>query len=203
MIRKAYQHILARVYDPFLSGLEKTLSRHRKELLSQTHGKILEVGAGTGVNFSLYPENTQIIALEPSGPMLQMAKKKLNRPNIKLLNMSLEEFAEAENSNEQFDFIVSMLVLCTVKDPIKSIEIYKKFIKPDGKLLVLEHIHAENSMYGKLQSFINPIWKPLADGCNLTRRQDKLLKENGFIPIEETYFRTGTDWYKAVMKKKI
>ena len=72
-------------------------------------------------------------------------------------------------------------------------------LKKDGQLLVLEHIHATGRFYGKIQSLVNPVWRPFADGCNLTRRQDLILKEAGFKALYEDYFSLGTDWYEAVM----
>ncbi len=200
MIGKVYRHILARIYDPFLAPLEKTLTEHRKELLSMTYGNVLEVGAGTGVNFDWYPDKARVYAIEPSVAMLKRALRKNRRDNIRLFNISVEEVPHQSALPERFDFIVSMLVMCSVKDDKQTALLYKKLLKPGGKLLVLEHIHSGNhTAYGKFQSFINPVWRPLTDGCNLTRRQDIVLKETGFVPEKETYFKTGTDWYKAVM----
>ena len=201
MINKAYRHLLARIYDPFLASLEKVLSSYRRELLSQTYGNVLEVGAGTGVNIPYYPPHAEVFAVEPSLPMLLRAEKKNNRNNYRLFNIAVEDVPGHPGLPDQYDFIVSMLVMCSVKDEKKVAGLYKKLLKPGGKLIVLEHIHAGNhTVYGKFQTLVNPVWRPLADGCNLTRRQDKVLKEAGFVPEKETYFRTGTDWYMAVMK---
>ncbi len=200
MIRKAYQHILAQIYDPFLASLEEVLTAHRKELLSQTHGQVLEVGAGTGVNFKFYPPHAEVFAVEPSPAMYKKALKKKNASNIHLFNMAVEEVPASPHLPDRFDFIVSMLVMCSVKDERKVADLYKQLLKPGGKLLVLEHIHSGNhTFYGKFQTIVNPVWRPLSDGCNLTRRQDLVLKEAGFVPLKEEYFRTGTDWYKAIM----
>jgi len=202
LIRKQYQKIMTAFYDPFMASLEKVLIRHRTDLLSQTKGIVLEVGAGTGVNFELYPEDVTVYAVEPSTPMYKKALKKLNRPNIHLFNIGLEEVENYPEIPKEFDFIASMLVLCTIADPEKAAKTYYKMLKPTGKLLVLEHIHSEGKLYGTFQKMVNPVWRPFADGCNLTRRQDKILKRNGFKPLKEEYFTLGTDWYKAVMTKK-
>jgi len=189
-------------YDPFMASLEKVLVHKRKYLLSQTKGMVLEVGAGTGVNFDLYPSQVKVYAIEPSVPMYKKALKKAEKyPNIQVFNIGLEAVKNHSDFPEKFDFIASMLVLCTIEDPYKAAEIYSDLLQNEGKLLVLEHIHSGNTLYGKFQKIVNPIWKPFADGCNLTRRQDKILKQAGFIPLEEKYFTLGTDWYQAIMIK--
>ncbi len=196
-----YQHIMAAFYDPFMQSLEGDLLHHRQFLLNSAQGKILEVGAGTGVNFTLYPKHAEVYAIEPSKPMFKRAMKKIPPgSNIRIYNTSIEEVENIQEIPAAFDTIVSMLVLCTVKNLDTTIEIYKRLLRPGGLLLVLEHIHASNSLYGKFQTLINPIWRPFADGCNLTRRQDISLKTAGFIPANETYFRLGTDWYRAIMQ---
>ncbi len=193
---------MAAFYDPFMRSLEKVLIKHRRDLLQQTKGVVLEVGAGTGVNFSLYPDNVKVFAIEPSVPMYKRALKVAkNYPNIKVYNTGIEAVAGHPELPDNYDFITSMLVLCTIENPGKAVDIYKKMLKDDGRLLVLEHIHSTGKFYGKLQKIVNPVWRPIADGCNLTRRQDLLLKNAGFKALSESYFTLGTDWYKAVMIK--
>jgi len=200
LIRKHYQKFVAWYYDTFMKGLEKVLTRHRRDLIAYASGNILEVGAGTGVNFDLYPRDVQVYAIEPSVPMYKKAMKKAeNYPNIQVFNIGIEAVKEHPDLPAKFDTIASMLVLCTVKDEKKAARIYRDLLKEDGKLLVLEHIHASGKIYGKIQTAVNPVWRPLADGCNLTRRQDIVLKETGFYPLFEEFFSLGTDWYKAVM----
>ncbi len=200
MIREQYRKVMALFYDPFMEGLEKSLGRHRRFLLEKTGGKVLEVGAGTGVNFNYYPSGVEVFAVEPSVPMFKRARKRaLGKKHIRLYNIGIEQVPDHPAFPGKFDFIVSMLVLCTVKDLQKTVDIYARLLKPQGKLLVLEHIHSGDTFYGKFQKWINPVWRPFADGCNLTRRQDLALKEAGFIPESEHYFRLGTDWYRAVM----
>jgi len=204
LIRKQYQKIMAFFYDPFMKTLEKVLVRNRTELIENIYGKVLEVGSGTGVNFELFAQkNAEIYAIEPSVPMYKRAlKQQAGKENIKVFNIGIEDVLRHKEMPKQYDFVISMLVLCTVEDAQKAAKIYHTLLKENGKLLVLEHIHSQGTLYGKFQTFVNPIWKPFADGCNLTRRQDQILKETGFKPIEEKYFKLGTDWYQAVMIKK-
>ncbi len=200
MIKEQYRKLVALAYDPFMKSLEKVLIHHRRELISRTGGIVLEVGAGTGVNFSLYPPDVQVYAIEPSKPMYQKAlKQAAGKPNIRVFNIGIEQVSQHNEIPHQFDFVTSMLVLCTVSNPVEAAKIYQNLLKPEGKLLVLEHIHSTGKFYGWVQKIINPVWRPLADGCNLTRRQDYILKQQGFSAECEKYFTLGTDWYQAIM----
>jgi len=205
LIRKHYQKAMAFFYDPFMKTLEKVLVRNRTELIEHIYGDVLEVGSGTGVNFELYAQkDAEVYAIEPSVPMYKRALKQQKKyaPNVKVYNIGIEEVPQQTNMPQKYDFIVTMLVLCTVEDAEKAANIYRKLLKDDGKLLVLEHIHSTGTFYGKFQTFVNPVWKPFADGCNLTRRQDHILKKADFVSLEEKYFNLGTEWYQAVMIKK-
>jgi len=203
LIRRQYQKIMTFFYDPFMDSLEKVLIKHRKFLIEKVSGgNVLEVGSGTGVNFSLYPNTANVYAIEPSVPMYKKSLTKLpENKNINVYNIGIEEVEKHAELPKQYDFILTTLVLCTISNPVKAANIYKKLLKPEGKLLVLEHIHSSGTTYGKFQKIINPIWRPFADGCNLTRRQDIILKEVGFTALQEKYFHIGTDWYRAVMVK--
>ena len=198
--RKHYQKLMAVFYDPFMKSLEKVLTGRRRDLLQKTSGTVLEIGAGTGVNFPLYPKDVEVFAIEPSVPMYKRAvKEAADYPNIHVLNIGIEAVKNHPDLPENFDYVASMLVLCTVPDPQLAANIYRDVLKDTGKLLVLEHIHSTGKFYGKVQTIINPLWRPIADGCNLTRRQDLILKNAGFKPVFEKYFSLGTEWYEAVM----
>lgn len=178
------------------------LSRRRSRLLSGLSGKILEVGVGTGTNFEHYSQDIELIGIEPSPYMIPRAKKKkdvLLFPNkITLLNIGcgypeMEKLIEADS----LDAVVCTLVLCTIPDPSRALENFMKWLKPGGKLLILEHIRSHRSSRGKLQDILNPIWKKVADGCNLNRATDLLLAESGFQQVREERFRISIPFYEA------
>jgi ubiquinone/menaquinone biosynthesis C-methylase UbiE len=69
-----YNHLFAKFYDLFMNGFEKGLIKNRKQLVSQLEGRVLEVGSGTGVNFGFYNSKAEVVALEPSAPMIKVSK---------------------------------------------------------------------------------------------------------------------------------
>ena len=195
-----YNKIFARFYDPFMASMEKELYEKRKALIENLEGEVLEIGSGTGVNFEFYSEKANVLAIEPSENMMEKAKAKLApNQNIRLENwgMHYEDLAN-EIQHQSLDAIVCTLVMCTVPEPEKAFEIYKKWLKPDGKLIVMEHIHSKNQFKGTMQTVFNPLWKKVGDGCNLNRKTDQIIKNAGFVEEHSDYFKLGLDFYYGV-----
>jgi len=171
-------------------------------MLTGLNGEIIEVGAGTGVNFKFYGEQAQVTAIEPSLPMLKKAQKKASEDaNINFLNYGVcdPELNQLIKENS-IDYVVSMLVLCTIPDPEKALAQFKRWLKPEGKLIILEHIHSAHSRNKKIQNFVNPAWRAFADGCNLNRNTDQLILEAGFKPEKHEYIKRSLRFVKGVYK---
>jgi len=198
-----YQKLFASKYDSFMKGMEISIFDLRKELIENLEGKILDVGSGTGVNFEHFNTKCSVISIEPSMYMLDKAKAKLPvHKNIKLYNLGINDVALgnliAKNS---LDYAICTLVLCTIPKPELALKNIYKWLKPTGKLIIIEHIHAEKKHRRVLQNIINPAWKIIGDGCNLNRDTDKMIQEIGFKPDNETYFKRTLRFYSGVFGK--
>ena len=88
--------------------------------------------------------------------------------------------------------------MCTIKNPELALDNFKKWLKPDGKLIIIEHIHSDKKGKALVQTILNPVWKVIAEGCNMTRHTDELIKAKGFKPLEEHYFTIGLRIHKGV-----
>ncbi len=199
-----YKKLFAAKYDSFMTDLEKEFYPIRQELIGSLEGKILDVGSGTGVNFEHFHKNTEVIAVEPSPFMLEKAIKKLpQKGNIQTYNLSVtDEKLDDIIKEGSLDYIVSTLVLCTIPNNKLALQQFKKWLKPTGKLIVLEHIHAEQKPRRVLQNIINPVWKVIGDGCHLNRDTDLLIKDAGFVPESENYFKRTLRFYQGVFIKR-
>ena len=200
-----YSRLVARVYDPFMEDLEQRFLIHkRRELLQGLRGNILEVGAGTGVNFPLYAPEARVLAIEPSENMLRYARRRLEGPDIRaaieLVHAGVGDEAAIRPPAGGFDAIVCTLVLCTIPDAEAAVDNFRRWLAPGGRLCVLEHIISERPAPRILQKLVNPVWKACAEGCHLTRQTDELLKEKGFAAEWEEYFVKGLLFYRAVMR---
>ncbi len=204
-----YKQIFGTVYDRFMYSMEeKYLKKRRSRLLSGLSGKVLEVGVGTGTNFEHYSEDIELIGIEPSPYMIPRAEKKrevLLFPNrITLLETGCG-YPEMEKliEKDSLDAVVCTLVLCTVPDPSRALEEFMKWLKPGGKLVILEHIRSNHNGRARFQDIINPVWKKVADGCNLNRPTDRLLAESGFQLIREERFKIGIPFYEAELIRPV
>lgn len=201
-----YARLFARIYNPVMRSTELAhLLKKRKALLSEVRGKVLEIGVGTGANLPLYPAEAELLAIEPSSSMLKYARKLLEsgsvRAKVQLMQAGIEDAQVAEAApDEGYDFIVSTLVLCTVPNQEAAIRQIRAWLKPEGRLLVLEHIQDGRQPHRWIQRAITPVWKRLGEGCHLDRPTDKLLKENGFRAVQEQYFTQWLPFYWAILE---
>lgn len=183
-----------------MTSVERTLQPIRKELIGDLEGTILEVGSGTGTNFEHYNSKAKVIAVEPSSFMLEKSLAKLpENKQITTYNMGIgDKQLDSIIENNSLDYIICTLVLCTIPDQKLALEQFKKWLKPTGKLIVLEHIHAQKKPRRLLYNIVNPFWKVIGDGCNLNRDTDLAIKKAGFKVESEHYFKRSIDFYQAV-----
>lgn len=203
-----YSKLFARFYDPFMESMEqRVLSRYRKQLLEPLRGNILEVGSGTGINFKLYPKGCHVVASEPSEHMLKYAQERLKMEqvdaNIELVLAGVGS-SELENYVPKggFDAIVCTLVLCTIPNPELAVSSFKKWLKPSGRLVILEHVHGSTKGRKLVHNVLNPAWKRFAEGCHLNRDTAQLLRENGFEADWEENFTKVLPFHISVMSLK-
>lgn len=196
-----YRRLLATLYDPFMTYFEAAFLRaERADLLRDLRGRVLEIGAGTGANFPHYPAEAQVWAVEPSGPMLTRARRRIpSGQSIKLIQAGIEDI-ELDFPPGHFDAIVCTLVLCTVPDPAGALARCRQWLRPGGELRVLEHIRSPHSRRARWQDRLTPAWRCLADGCHLNRPTDQWLRTAGFQAEAETYTLRGVTWYRARLK---
>jgi len=194
-----YSKLFAKLYDKFMISFEERIAKDRKRMLQNLSGNVLDVGSGTGVNFAHFNTKANVIAVEPSKPMLDKSVKKVNGKKIELLNLDInDEKLHQIIEENSLDAIVSTLVLCTIQNPDLALDNFKKWLKPEGKLIIIEHIHSNKKRKAIFESMFNPLWKIIAEGCNLNRHTDELIKSKGFKPIEEYYFTIGLRIHKGV-----
>lgn len=197
---KFYKKIFASKYDSFMTSIENKFHPIRAELLGSLEGNILDVGSGTGVNFEHFNSKANVIAVEPSAFMLEKSKVKLpGRAKITTYNIGVTDQAmDSIIAKHSLDYIVCTLVLCTIPDQVLALNKFKDWLKPSGKLIILEHIHAKNKPNRLLHNIVNPAWKVIGDGCNVNRDTDILIKEAGFKTESEKYFKNFIRFYQGI-----
>jgi len=189
---------VARFYDAFNFFVERFASKHRKEILRQVRGSILEVGVGTGNSFQDYPPNEQIVAVDISREMLRRAERKLKNYNGKI-ELRLEDVQNLSFKDETFDIVFTSWVFCSVTDPIKGLIEVRRVLKKDGQLLMLEHVKSKNKMLGYLMEKFNPLVIRLGVG-NINRNTVENLRMAGFKIKQER--NIGYDVVKVIVAVK-
>lgn len=174
--------IFARFYDRFMAGTEKAgLSDRRRELLAQARGSVIELGAGTGVNIAHYPASgiEELVLVEPEEPMAQRLERRAGASPLptRVLRAPAEALPLLDAS---FDFAVCTLVLCTVADQPRTLAELRRVLKPDGLLLFLEHVRADDPGLARWQDRFSPLWVRFGHGCHCNRPTLDTLKACGF-----------------------
>lgn len=183
------RRLLPRLID--LAMRNKEVKRYRSKLVPAAAGEVLEIGAGSGLNLPFYgPQVRRLHALEPSEALLRMTSRKLPGAHfpVELLRGSAEEIPLADRS---IDTVVTTWTLCSIPDVAKALREARRVLRPGGSLLFVEHGHAPDASVAAWQRRIEPFWKPLAGGCHLTRRIDRLIREAGFeiFALENEYLK--------------
>jgi len=114
------------------------LARLRRDLLSRTSGRVLEVACGTGHNLPLCAVNSDITAVDLSPKMLEIARKKASARGLNA-NFAVMDAEQLEFPDGGFDTVVSTLSTCTYPNPLKALHEMKRVCRPGGSILLLEH----------------------------------------------------------------
>ncbi len=165
------------------------LAPYRRHVGAEARGRVLEIGVGSGANLAYYgPETIEVIGLEPSRPLLAMARRaaaKAPRP-VSLLEASAESIPLDAAS---IDTVVVTMTLCSIPDVARALSEMRRVLKPGGRLLFVEHGRAPDARVRAWQDRLTPFWRAVAGGCHLNRPMCVLIEEAGFRveALQESY----------------
>lgn len=179
------------IYDIAMMPLEAWgLKDMRSAIIPRAYGDVLEAGIGTGANLRYY-NPAKIRSLTGLDRQCAPELESRARKNFTFYRGSVENMPFAEG---QFDTVVATLLFCTA-DIEKSMSEIQRVLKPGGLFIFIEHVRPKGSWAGSFADFANRSWILIADGCNLNRRTDQILKESSFSELtimERGVFRYGT-----------
>ncbi len=168
----------ATIYDGAMWPLERLLLRKlRQRIIGGARGRVLEIGIGTGLNLPYYPADIELVGIDPDEGFLKRAHKRavaLGR-RVTLHLARAEELPFAEGS---FDMVIATLVLCTIPEPDRALCEVKRVLKPQGEFRLIEHVRVPWA--AKVQDFLTPLWRCIANGCHLNRDTLRLVTHSGF-----------------------
>jgi ubiquinone/menaquinone biosynthesis C-methylase UbiE len=172
--------VFAWYYPRILEVAERAGQREtRRRLLSAAGGRTLEIGAGTGVNLPHYtPSVTELVISEPSPHMLARLRRTVaGEPpaagHWEVVQAGAEDLPFEDGS---FDTVACTFVLCSVDDPRRALEEIARVLRPGGRYLFMEHVHAgEGTRLGRFQDTVEGVHTVLAAGCHPNRRTGEMI----------------------------
>ena len=168
-------------------------------LWGQVEGhRVLEVGVGTGGNFTYYTPGIEVTGFDVSEKMLGQARLKSAGTAVEG-RLSLMDAQNLGFNDESFDTVVASLVFCTVPDPVKGLIEIARVVKPNGKVVLLEHVLSSNLYLGLIMQAVNPFTRRLF-GENFNRKTVENVAKSGLL-IEKV---TDVGWgiFKLIEARK-
>jgi ubiquinone/menaquinone biosynthesis C-methylase UbiE len=200
--------LYSRCILPVLTDLamrNKAVSAERARWVPLAAGVVLEVGAGSGLNFAHYGSHVRkLYALDPSAELRRMAGPRAQRVRVPVEFLAAP--AEAiPLPDASVDTVVTTWTLCTIADAGRALHEMGRALRGDGRLIFVEHGHSTDPRVAHWQDCLTPIWRRIAGGCHLNRPIDQLIQASGFeiSEIERGYVRgprVGAYLYRGVAR---
>ncbi|HYZ93362.1 MAG TPA: class I SAM-dependent methyltransferase [Actinomycetota bacterium] len=178
-------------YDKQIGWFERNVfgTDNRSWACGQATGDTLEVAVGTGLNFPHYGPDVRLTAIDLSPSMLEIARTRAaslaNKPDLREGDAHKLPFADGS-----FDSLVCTFSLCNIPDPDAAVGEMKRVLRPDGRLLLVDHIRSENMFVYALQKVFEFISVRM-DGDHMTRRPREQVERHGFVIESSERFKWG------------
>ncbi len=181
--------------------------KHRKEQLASAEGEVLEIGVGTGLNLPHYPAQVRkITTVDPNPGMNKRLQRRIEEMGIDV-DKRISSSEELPFEDATFDYVVSTMTLCSIPDVQRAMGELFRVLRPNGRILFLEHGLSPDEKVSKWQHRLNWFQGKLADGCRLDLDVRGLLASQPFKSVEMDNFymektpRTHGYMYRGVAVK--
>jgi SAM-dependent methyltransferase len=188
--------IFARFYERLSRLMERDVGERRDELLSGLSGRVLEIGAGNGMNFAHYPPTVdEVVALEPEPYLREKAEAAAATAPIRV---TVEDAAAypLPLAEDSVDTAIASLVLCSVPDPGRALAELRRVLKPGGELRFMEHVRSDRPRKARIQERLDSsgVWPWFAGGCHCSRETVASIEAAGFEVERVRSFDLGPSW---------
>ncbi len=178
----AFQHPrFARLYERISAESERRgTAEHRERTLADLTGRVIEVGAGNGMNFTHYPTTVnEVVAVEPEDTLRGLAERAASAAPVPVTVVAGHGDA-LPFEDATFDAAVASLVLCSVPEPDHFLGELARVLKPCGQLRFFEHVRSANPLIGVVEDAVTPLWSAIGGGCHLNRNTRAAIERAGF-----------------------
>jgi len=167
---------------------ERWMAERKRRLLGGLTGVVVEIGPGAGANLPYLKGDVRWIGVEPNPyarPYLERAAQEAGVA-YEVREGSAERLPAA---NASADAVVGTLVLCSVADVATALREIRRVLKPGGRFVFIEHVAAEpGTLRRRLQRWVGPLWRVIADGCHPDRETLSAIRAAGFARVEAEQF---------------
>ena len=171
------RHVLPRLLDWSM----RQVNDERTATLADARGEVLEVGFGTGLNLRHYPAGlARLVAVDPMVALDARVGARIAQAPFPVERHALRAEGGLPFDAGRFDRVVMTWTLCSIADPARALAEMRRVLKPEGRLLFIEHGIAEDPRIARWQRRLDPLWTRIAGGCHLDRSADRLLEASGF-----------------------
>ena len=179
---KVSHPIFARFYAWVSPRMEQAgFGDRRHQLLAGLTGRVIEIGAGNGMNFSHYPpEVTHVLAVEPEPHLRELAKDDADKALVPV--EVVDGTADQLPANDAtFDAAIASLVLCSVPDVPAALAEIRRVLRPGGQMCFLEHVRADTPGLARVQRVLDAtVWPTFGGGCHAHRDTRAAIEAAGF-----------------------
>ncbi|MEB3292071.1 MAG: class I SAM-dependent methyltransferase [Synechococcales bacterium] len=167
------RYVFPRLLDLAMSS--EALAKHRRSLLADVQGHVLEIGFGTGLNLPYYSSAvTHLTTVDPNPGVNVLAQRRVAESVIPVEFHLL--WSEAlPFGGDTFDCAVSTWTLCSIPQVEQALQELYRVLKPGGKFFFIEHGLSPDPQLQIWQNRLTPLQKIIADGCHLNRNMRSLV----------------------------
>lgn len=151
--------------------------RRRRRLLGRAVGEVLEVGVGTGLNLAHYPQGVHVTAVDLSPRMLARARDRAEASPA-AVDLTVGDVEALAFDDDRFDIAIATCVFCSVADPVQGLRELARTVRPNGRVLLLEHVRPRNRVLGALADLVSPLTRRLF-GPEVNRRTERNVEAAG------------------------
>lgn len=184
------QETVTKIYDrnaPLYDVMEAPMEwlvfrRWRSELLRGVHGRVLELGIGTGHTLPYYPrEGVRLTGVDASSEMLKRAERRAWNLGIEV-DLAPADICDLPFATASFDVVVSTCVFCSVADPVEGLRQAHRVLRSGGELRMLEHQRPDGPRMAALFDLLNPVAVRVS-GANINRETQRNVVRAGFAEV--------------------
>lgn len=187
------ERVLPRLID--VACGPKSTGPRRARVCAGLHGRVVEVGFGSGINVPFYPaEIESVAAVEPSDTAWRLAGDRVAASPVRIERVGLDG-AHLPFGDHTCDTALSTWTLCTIPDVEHALAELRRVLKPGGTFHFVEHglAPAGDPKVQRLQHRLDPLQQRLFGGCHLTRRIADLVTDAGFVITEvDVFYESGS-----------